>query len=662
MRILALLSTITILLSTIPPVHAQRGTVATEGSPIYKLQDHYDFTGGLNTSLSAHQIDENESPFCENSVLNDSYVLTVRPGYRHQHKFPIGGFDLPVFGLHRFYKYATIDDVEREILVACGGALWRYDEGARAYIKIKDGLTTTVDHPWHFTTYTNRVFCYNGYDPIYVWDGENCYECGIDPPETTMSAADSASSGDVSPGTYRYKYTFYDPGTAAESGPSGYVEHTIADPKTAIDLSGISYSDAPTDRGVNMKAKIFRTEASGGTYYYVTTLESGVATYTDITSDAELSYEVITKSNNKPPPFTDMCVYKGQLIGIGDPDNPSQARFSGLITNKGPENWPPLALVNVDSNDGSKLERVMVLGDNLIVWKTTKMFRFVGGAWTETVLPAIRPVRSSLGTPAPWSLVNANGVAIYMSRMGSDLGVFMYDNNLVKLVSQKITPEFDNIPPSAVKSACASYSDGKYRISVRDTRERGIYNNKVYEYDVASDSWWPLTRLYVNCWSNWIGDRDRGELYFGASDGAYVNRYGSVARDPGFATIPFLYRTKNYSSESPQTHKRLRYVYLDFSKGWNDSLTMVLIIDYGKEEYRQKVDLSDLISAEWAEFDPSTEWADDAIKDPVTGDIMRYETVREGFYWAAKGELQHRVLSLHKGAVSRYFALQWEEL
>lgn len=636
-----------------------RAQQPTEGSSVYRLADFYDFTGGLNVSKAAHLIADNETPYSINTVLYDNHVLTKRPGYEYLNDTPISGNN-PVWGIYRFYKR----DGTKKTLAACNGNMWVYNTSTGGFDSLGSGLTTAADNQWRFVTYQDRVFCCNGTDSVYIYEYNTdkspvnlWYTAGLAAPDSVCTGAEvTTQAGSILAGDYLYRTTFYDSTSGTESnGSSSSATVTV---EVATGPSDILVESIPTPvaatntaRGVTQYRKIYRTEDAGGTYYLVGTLEDSTTTsFTDTTADADLPATSIPTTNGIPPEFSDICVFKGQLIGIGDSDNPDRVNFSSLLGTEGPEAWNPLAYVTIDSGTGGTLQRVIPMGDELIVFGDTLMYRLVGGAWTATKLPTVRFIRSSHGTVAPWSVVNCNGVLIYWTRIGETLAVYLFDGNLLHRLSEKIEPDFDNAVAAKVQYATAAYTDGKYRLAYCDTREGTTTNNRVIEYDVPTDSWWPLNNLFVNCWSFWDGAGDTGELCFGSARGGYVCDYGNVAQDPDAVDVYMKYRSKNYDINMPQVHKRFRLIYLDLAKGPKNELGMKFVLDYGKELINQVVDISSFIGAEWAEYDPNTKWPDDK-EGTIVGD---------GFYWAQSGDLQHKIIGLPKRAVSRYFAIQWE--
>lgn len=598
------------------------------GSPDYAFTNYYDFTGGLNVSKAPHLIADNETPYSVNAVLDNSYLLTKRPGYSILNNQLISEF--PIFGIHRYYK----NDGTKKLIVASNSNLLVYDEHGQ-FNSIQPGLRTAADNQWRFVTYTDRLFGFNGYDDARVYDGTYDYTCGITAPASACTAT-QVDSGSMSAGTYLYKYTYYDTNTGTESNPSPVASVTIVASKK-VELTNILNSGT-TDRSISLKKKIYRTEMDGGTYYYLATNGATDTDYTDNTTDADLSSTLMPTTNDKPLKMKDVVVYKGQLIGCGNPDFPSRVYFSSLLGTQGPECWDPLAYVDVDSNDGTIIQRIMPLGDDVIVFKEKAMYRLVGGAWTSTDLPIVRPIASSTGTCAPWSVVDCNGVLVYLSRIADKPTFYMFDGHLQHRIGPKIEDEMTNMVAGKVKYATGSYYDKKYRLAYQDTRSGGYNcNNRVLEFDIPTQSWWPLDGLWINCWSYWGAGNDTGELYYGDARLGFVCQYGIVARDPGLTEIPLVYRTKSFVGGHPQIHKRYRELYIDFAKGFKNSLLLRFIFDYGKDSLEKIIDLTEYVGGDW--------------------DIDNWDE----FYWAEKGPLQHKIVALDKRAVSRYVAVEIED-
>jgi flagellar hook protein FlgE len=106
------------------------------------------------------------------------------------------------------------------------------------------------------------------------------------PDETTTTlTANTAGHGNMGPGVYQYRFTFYDPVTDSETLASNTISVTLAGADDEIQLGGV----LPTDgSGRYSDMRIYRTEADGSYFYRISSGPMPVAPFTDSATDASI--------------------------------------------------------------------------------------------------------------------------------------------------------------------------------------------------------------------------------------------------------------------------------------------------------------------------------------------------------------------------------------
>jgi hypothetical protein len=159
-----------------------------------------------------------------------------------------------------------------------------------------------------FLNYKDSVYYSNGVDPGRVWDGTTERLWGIVAPTSANTfAADSA--GGLT-GDYQYAYTYFDSVNNGESSASPFsAVHTVS--TATINLTGLI---ASTDPQVD-KIRIYRTTNGGALFLLVATINNGVTTYADNTTDVDLGTEELPIYNDVPGLFVGLEEWDGRIWG-----------------------------------------------------------------------------------------------------------------------------------------------------------------------------------------------------------------------------------------------------------------------------------------------------------------------------------------------------------
>lgn len=182
-----------------------------------------------------------------------------------------------------------------------------------------------------------------------------------------------APSGSLTTGTRYYKYTYWGESGNTESSPSPASNAVWIAANKKIEVTGI----VPFNP---YKVKLYRTKAGESTYYYLTTLDNGVTSYTDNTADDSLG---IDNPPTEGDHDYDLYLYRLPLYGE---DTASEC----LIRN--PSAYArDLWTIPGTMNDCAGILAPMILTATPTPTKTP----------TNTPTPTITPVASSTPTNTP---------------------------------------------------------------------------------------------------------------------------------------------------------------------------------------------------------------------------------------------------------------------
>lgn len=154
-------------------------------------------------------------------------------------------------------------------------------------------------------------------DPRYYWTGDGCpkyapfsvfgntqYALGIPSPAVKLSISSAGGSQSVISRTYCY--TFYQPATGEESGPSPSADIGAGRPDGTWTLSGFSAApandrDAPYNTA-GLKQRLYRTSGTAATFQLVNERDASTADWSDAYSDLAILGDDLISSGWEIPP------------------------------------------------------------------------------------------------------------------------------------------------------------------------------------------------------------------------------------------------------------------------------------------------------------------------------------------------------------------------
>lgn len=171
-------------------------------------------------------------------------------------------------------------------------------------------------------------------EPRYYWTGHGCpryakytdfgttdYALGI--PNPTQKPSASATGGVGSTINRTYCYTFYQPSTGEESGPSPIAD--VASGKVDGTWTIAGFSNTPVnDRAANyntssLKQRLYRTSGTASTFQLVAERAVATTDWTDILTDAQILGDELISADWEPPPVGltgILCLPNGSMVGF----------------------------------------------------------------------------------------------------------------------------------------------------------------------------------------------------------------------------------------------------------------------------------------------------------------------------------------------------------
>lgn len=220
-----------------------------------------------------------------------------------------------------------------------------------------------------------------------TWDGSTLGPAAfVDAPAAPVLTSPNAGS---LTGTYSYRVVYEvsdERGNIQVSPPSVAVSTTVTAKKITVThaVSPLAYRSLPGLR--NLRVKIYRTEASGSTYYLAhtyTAVYGGTVTVDDNVIDnvsltrAETLYTTGGALESEPaPPVRFLCAHRNRLFGLRS-DVPQNVAFTQETTDPLNPRWHAVLNHRVD-NDGGPPTALASIYDKMLVFQGDQICAFYG--------------------------------------------------------------------------------------------------------------------------------------------------------------------------------------------------------------------------------------------------------------------------------------------
>ena len=498
----------------------------------YKM---FSFLGGENRKISDFLIAPNQASASLNCNTIKAGAGCKRKGYTKYNTDTFGTG--AIYGHYRFYK----EGAPVCALSKCGTGLYKDDNDTPIY------NTLTASEWMSFITNNEICLMSDGVKAL-KYDGANVNKWGITAPTTKPTTVEGSGTGLT--GDYYYKVTFIT-AVSESSGSPVSTKLTITDKD--IDLSDIlvcSEADVTcTGR------KLYRMGGTTATYNLVATLNTTDVTYTDSMLDGDVGVEV-GEYHDPPHVHAHNIVYKDKVFYVKE--NSSRLYFSQLDE---PEYFagdlPLEGFIDVPGQDivtGFALQF-----GYLLIFKTNSIWRLFGDSPVNFQIDNAHP---TIGCVASRSIDNAANDVYFLS----DAGIYAFEGQRLKLISEKEEPILLDIPATYQGNACGGFYNNQYWFSF--TSSAGSYNDRVLIYDprypdkTKVGPWYYWEGLNINSFCVWNGEGDDGSLYTGSSKEGYIHKQDTGYNDDG-EDIEWSWTTKYFVFGYPDVDKRFRKLYIN---------------------------------------------------------------------------------------------------
>jgi hypothetical protein len=314
---------------------------------VYPNRGRIALVGGLNSKFDRHEIDDDESPDCQNVVFTDKSVET-RGGVSILNTAAVGSFAGD--GV-----YTRHDNGGNQTMVA----FWNgtgYALTGTSFITIGSAQSIwTAGVRVAAAEQENHIFFGQGNQP-YKLNATDFTRHGIETPAAPTVA--TAPTGTGLTGDFRYKVSFLNSALA-----EGDVSTTTATFTAANENARVTIPTAPQSHGVDGR-RIYRTVDDGTTWKRLATINNNTTTtYDDAIPDASLGADAPT-DNGRPPSYN-VIVQHRDRVWTNDVAEPNLVWYSNLGD---PYTFASTNFVRIGDNSGDTVKALSSYDTGLVVF------------------------------------------------------------------------------------------------------------------------------------------------------------------------------------------------------------------------------------------------------------------------------------------------------
>lgn len=354
--------------------------------------------GGLNSTAGPLQLKDEESSDLQNIDFNKFGSILKRNGYTALNTSAISG-GAKIDGLY-WFEYNSSGTLTRYAICITNGKIYQMSSSlGGTWTDITGSVTITAGNHCDFETAFNRVYITNGVDAPFQWSG--------------------SGNAAVVPAFGSNHYTFQVSGITT-TPTAGAVYH---------DGAATSFTIVAADLTLGSGQLI--ASASGAPQ------TSGTLTKDSGTGDSTITYTAFgTDVNITKARFVKL--YNNYLFWlgctVGSTYYPSRFYWSNIIDSN---TVLPTSFIDVNINDGMEIQGARVLSDNLIIFKTRKIFSlsFTGDSDIPFILPGGGDTNSSVGCIAPFSIVSSENGIVFLAQDG----IYIFDGSNAYKLSDRVT-------------------------------------------------------------------------------------------------------------------------------------------------------------------------------------------------------------------------------
>lgn len=457
---------------------------------------------GMNSKYEENELDIETGIIAQNCRFEDEPGSVKKRDDISYYNADNMGAGTSTKSIYRYYK----SDASTILLASHGTSMYVGNDVSGAMTAIRTGLTT--GKRFSYITYKDLCIMSNGYDDIFVFDGESdnvTWELG------SCKALVGSSTG-ITRTAISYQITL-----DADAYICGAVSNTIA----AVTDEDIELSNIPLGPVGTTNRKIYRKSSeTGGGYKLIDTIaDNTTTTYTDTTADASGNAAIPAVTDDMPKGSA-LKLHRERLFITVDPNNPNRIYYSNPYFPHYIQQTTNTDYMDVGKDDNDEIMGIPIQQGLMCCIKKNNIRKLHITTATSGADPALwyadDPIVFS-GTPAQWSIVQTKYGIIYL---GWDHWYVFNGANSVPLID-----EFDtsDILSSSYSDTVTHINNDILHASYTDSIDGNTYHDRIMLYNFKRKAL-SFDRICADCFTSFTGDDESGDLYYGCSTDGWIYR------------------------------------------------------------------------------------------------------------------------------------------
>lgn len=357
-------------------------------------------------------------------------------------------------------------------------------------------------------------------------------QLGITPPTTALTAS-SGAAGNLT-GAYMYKVTYRNYQGFESNGSDASTSETMTSEKCEL-------TDIPRSSDTQVKERrVYRTEAGGTTYKFLTTIEDNHSTtFSDNIADGSLGATLET-DHDVPEVFSEIHSHKSLLRGV------ESAEKNIVWWSNAFDEWEYFDATNYDTfgSTSDETQAIETLSDSMVIIQKHKVWNLNTMEEPEELAQSL----ASRGVPNPKACWNAGEVLI----MVDNSGIFLYDKLTDVAISGPIEPLFDaegtharRINEDYSDNLCVCTLNDKVIVSYTSINESAIANDTTLIFDKCNGIFQGLIPVGFSDFT--VNKADK--IIYGAGTDGIIYKLETGSDDEG-TDIDWHFQTKDFITET----------------------------------------------------------------------------------------------------------------
>lgn len=241
-------------------------------------------------------------------------------------------------------------------------------------------------------------------------------------------------------------------------------------------------------------------------------------------------------------------------------------------------------IIKINTGDGQAIQKLIKYRINeIVIYKERSIYILDLTGSTPLSDWTVQPISTTIGTPAPRSVVSLGNDQWFMS--SEPVGIrslvrSQFDKILVDTVSRSVQDIFEgtneygfSLNKTHMSKACAVLYDNKYIIAI--PTGTSTVNNTVLVHDFMTEAWYIIKGWFPSSWIEF----DNRLFYTDANDGrileVFTGTTGDYAMGPETSaaaptnSIEFVYQSKVLDFDNPENYKQLDAIEVEFNPTGN---------------------------------------------------------------------------------------------